>query len=110
MPQKARAAGAETPDRPLTLTTEFTHGKGYAIMLMPRDELIAMHGKVDHDHVDAMMADFAGTAESLKATVLMLDTAFLRIMASCAAAHKKGTKFPGVHDMRRKDRKSRKAR
>lgn len=81
----------------------------YAVMLMTRDDLIAMHGKVDHDHVDKMVASFAETAETLKAIVLMLDTAYMRVLASAAAAHKRGIKFPGVHDMRKKKRTPRKA-
>lgn len=68
----------------------------YALMLMPRKKLIAMHGNVDHAHVDQLMVGLAETAEWLKAMAYMIDTAYLRVLASAAAAHKQGTKFKGV--------------
>jgi hypothetical protein len=81
----------------------------YAIMLMPRDELIAMHGRADHRDVDKMMGAMTFAAEGLKATIAMLENAYLRVLASASAHNVKGGKFPGVHDMRRKDRKPRRA-
>jgi hypothetical protein len=78
-------------------------------MLMPRYELIAMHGNVDHGHVDKMMGAMIFAAESLKGTVAMLETAYLRVLASASAYNQAGGKFPGVHDMRRKDCKPRRA-
>lgn len=82
----------------------------YATMLKTKEELIAMHGKAEHDHVDKLMANWAETAEWLKSLVRMLDLAYLRTMAAAAAHNQAGGKFPGVHDMRRKDRKPRRAR
>jgi hypothetical protein len=81
----------------------------YAIMLMPRDELIATHGKADHKIVDKMMGSIKENAEWLKGVVRMLDLAYLRVLASASAYNQAGGKFPGVHDMRRKDRKPRRA-
>ena len=68
----------------------------YGVMPMTRKRLIDMHGSVDHGHVDQMMANLAGTAEWLKATARMVETAYLRVLASAAAAHTQGIKFKGV--------------
>src|ERR1700688_4477963 len=38
----------------------------HATMLMTREDLIAMHGKLDHAHVDKMMANLADATERLK--------------------------------------------
>lgn len=76
----------------------------YAVMLMPRAGLIAMHAKAEHDHVDQMMANISSTAEWLKGVVYMLDTAYLRILASAAAHDKAGGKFKGVDDERRQSK------
>lgn len=82
----------------------------HATMLQSRDELIAMHGKVEHQLMDKMMSDFVETAEELKSMVVMIEGAYQRLLASAAAAHKRGMKFPGVHDMRKKKRTPRKAK
>jgi hypothetical protein len=76
----------------------------YGTMLKTKDELIAMHAKIDHGDVDKLMASWMETSEWLKSIVVMLDQAYLRTMASAAAHNAKGGKFPGVHDMRRKKR------
>jgi hypothetical protein len=68
----------------------------YGVMLMTRKRLIDMHGSVDHEHVDQMMAELCGTAEWLKATAYMVEVAYLRVLASSAAAYKQGVKFKGV--------------
>jgi hypothetical protein len=68
----------------------------YAVMLRTREELIEMHGKLDHDYVDKMCASFAGTAETLKAIVAMLDAAYLRVLASASARIVRKGKFKGV--------------
>jgi hypothetical protein len=68
----------------------------YGVMLMTRKRLIDMHGSVDHGHVDQMMASLFGTAEWLKATAQMVEMAYLRVLASAAAAHTQGIKFKGV--------------
>mgnify|MGYP003395750613 FL=1 len=81
----------------------------YATLLKSRAELIAMHAKADHGHVDKLMASWAETAEWLKSLVAMLDAAYLRVMASAAAHNQAGGKFPGVHDMRSKARRPRRA-
>ena len=60
----------------------------YAVMLMSRDELIAMHGRVEHKHVDEMMASMMSTAEGLKAIAFMAEAALTRVLAA-AAAHEK---------------------
>ena len=81
----------------------------YAIMLMPRDELIAMHGKAEHKVINAMMGNLDETAEWLKGLVAMLDGAYARVLASACAYNVKGGKFPGVHDMRKTKRVPRRA-
>jgi hypothetical protein len=65
-------------------------------MLRDRSELIAMHGTVGHDIVDAMMAELANAAERLKEIVKMVDSAYARVLVSAAAADAKGVKFKGV--------------
>lgn len=82
----------------------------YAIMLMPRDELIAMHGKADHNDVDKMMGGMMASAEWMKGVVRMLDLAYVRMLASASAHNVKGGKFPGVHDLRKTKRAARRAR
>ena len=68
----------------------------YGIMLRTRAQLVAMHGKVKHEHVDEMMAHLAETEEWLKATAHMVEAAYVRVLASAAAAHTQGIKFKGV--------------
>ena len=65
----------------------------HAICLKTREDLIAMHGKAEHETVDAMMAGFLETGEALKELVQMCDAAYARVLASAAAAHKAGVKF-----------------
>jgi hypothetical protein len=66
-------------------------------MLKDRENLIAMHGKVDHEHVDALMADLANTGERLKELVQMVESAYGRILASACAAEARGIEFVGVN-------------
>jgi len=68
----------------------------YGVMLMTRKRLIDMHGSVDHGHVDQMMGHLAEAEEWLKATARMVEMAYLRVLASAAAAHTQGIKFKGV--------------
>jgi hypothetical protein len=70
----------------------------YGLMLRTRNQLIAMHGEVEHEHVDEMMGHLAETEEWLKATARMVEMAYLRVLASAAAAYTKGIKFKGVND------------
>lgn len=68
----------------------------YGIMLQSRETLIALHSKVDHDATDSLMANLLNTSERLKEIVQMVDGAYLRLLASAAAAAKQGVKFKGV--------------
>jgi hypothetical protein len=68
----------------------------YGIMLLTREHLIAAHGKIDHGDVDKMMADLTDAAERLKGIAYMVETAYLRVLVSSAAAYKQGVKFKGV--------------
>jgi hypothetical protein len=70
----------------------------YGVMLMERDKLIAMHRNIDYEHVDKMMANLSETAEWLKATPRMVEMAYLRVLASAAAAHTQGIKFKRSDD------------
>jgi hypothetical protein len=79
----------------------------YAIMLLTREHLIASHGRLDHGIVDQMMTDLTDAAERLKEIAHMVEAAYLRVLASSAAAYKQGVKFKGVDD--RPVRKARKA-
>jgi hypothetical protein len=65
----------------------------HAICLKTREDLIAMHGKAEHETIDAMMAGLLETSEALKELVQMCDAAYTRVLASAAAAHKAGVKF-----------------
>jgi hypothetical protein len=47
----------------------------YATMLKSREDLIAMHGKANHELVDELMADLADTAERLKELAEMVEGA-----------------------------------
>jgi hypothetical protein len=94
--EKGMAAGELIPSNERLLEFGVPCRMAYAVMLRTRAELIESHGKVDHSQVDEMVACFADTSEMLKGLVLMLDTAYLRVLASAAAFHAKGGKFPGV--------------
>jgi uncharacterized protein YunC (DUF1805 family) len=59
----------------------------YAVMLMTRKDLIAMHGKLDHEKVDQMMGGFAETLEALKSIAHMVEAAYVRVVATASAAH-----------------------
>jgi hypothetical protein len=77
----------------------------YATMLMTREDLIAMHGKLDPAVADQMMANLSDATERLKEIAHMTEVAYARVLASAAAALKQGVKFKGVDD-----RPSRRAR
>jgi hypothetical protein len=68
----------------------------YGIMLKTRAQLVAMHGELEHEHVDEIMGHLAETEEWLKATAYMVNAAYLRVLASAAAALTQGIKFKGV--------------
>jgi hypothetical protein len=68
----------------------------YAIMLRTRDELIDMHKRVDHAHVDQMMTNIFETTEWLKTVVALLDMAYMRVLASASANLVRKGKFKGV--------------
>jgi hypothetical protein len=70
----------------------------YATMLKSREDLIAMHGKTNHELVDEFMANLADTAERLKELTHMVEGAYARVLASAAAAQTQGIKFKGVDD------------
>jgi hypothetical protein len=70
----------------------------YAIMLLTREDLIASHGKLDHAVVDKMMAELLNAGERLKEIAHMAEAAYVRVLASAAAAYKQGVKFKGVDD------------
>jgi hypothetical protein len=62
----------------------------YGVMLRTRAQLVAMHGEIEHKHVDQMMAHLCETAEWLKATTHMVESAYMRVLASAAAAYTQG--------------------
>jgi hypothetical protein len=69
----------------------------HATMLMTREDLIAMHGKLDHAITDQMMANLSDATERLKEIAHMTEAAYARVLASAAAAYKQGVKFKGVN-------------
>jgi hypothetical protein len=70
----------------------------YSIMLRTRAQLVAMHANLDHEKVDELMGHLAEAEEWLKATARMVEMAYLRVLASAAAAHVQGIKFNGRDD------------
>jgi hypothetical protein len=76
----------------------------YAVMLMDKPALVAMHGKIEHKHVDAMMGQMMDSAEMLKAVASMIEQAYLRILAAASfKALRTRQKFKGVGRVRRAD-------
>ena len=65
----------------------------HAICLKTRDDLIAMHGKTEHETIDAMMAEILATGEAMKEMAQMCSAAYARMLASAAAAYKRGVEF-----------------
>ena len=55
-----------------------------AAMLRSKEELVELHGELDHESVDQMMADLARTAEVLKQITAMVETAYVRVLASAS--------------------------
>jgi hypothetical protein len=78
----------------------------YGMCLKTRDELIAMHGKMEHETTDAMMAGLLETGEALKEIVEMCEGAYARVLASAAAAYKAGVKFRFAADRKPGRRKA----
>ena len=58
--------------------------------------MMGHHAKVDHDSIDEMMTSIAKASESLKWITHMVDTAYVRILASASAYLAAGGKFKGV--------------
>ena len=65
----------------------------YAIMLRSKEELVELHGELDHESVDQMMADLARTAEVLKQITAMVETAYLRVLASASERYMQSKPF-----------------
>jgi hypothetical protein len=62
----------------------------HAVCLKTRGELIAMHGKIEIENTDAVIAGLFETSEGLKELVWMCESASSRLLASAAAAYKGG--------------------
>ena len=58
--------------------------------------MMGHHAKVDHDSIDEMMTGIAQASESLKWITHMVDTAYVRILASASAHLAAGGKVKGV--------------
>lgn len=101
---KSLAKGQLWPSDKEMINTAVAARMSYGIMLMEKDALVAMHGKVEHKHVDAMMGQMMDSAEMLKAVAHMIETAYLRVLASASfkALHTRG-KFKGVGRVRKAD-------
>jgi hypothetical protein len=57
----------------------------YVLMLKSRDELMAMHGQMDINTGDEMMAGLLVTGERLKEMAQMVEAAYFRSLASRTA-------------------------
>ena len=57
-------------------------GLAYGVTLRTRAQLIAMHGNLDHAHIDKLMAGLLETAEWLKAAAYMVEMVYLRVLVS----------------------------
>lgn len=90
-------------------TLGFWSRAAYAIMCRTKEQLVQSHSEMEHELVDNLMGGLADTGEKLKALAHMVETAYVRILASASAHSVAGGKFKGVHDMRKTKRTPRKA-
>jgi hypothetical protein len=78
------------PSREMTDRIGVVCRLAYGVMLRTRQQLIATHSNAENEHIDQMMAHLAETGEWLKGMAYMVEAAYLRVLASAAAAHIKG--------------------
>ena len=73
----------------------------YAIMLRTKNDLVDMFDKVELEHIDAMMTSLVDSAETLKAVVSILETAYLRVLVAGSASEINKSKIKGLEKRRR---------
>jgi hypothetical protein len=57
------------------------------------EELVAIHGQLDHEAIDGLMTGFLDTAAAMKAMATLCARAHTRIIASTIRASKAGARF-----------------
>jgi hypothetical protein len=66
---------------------------GNQLMRLSKEELIEMHGTVEHRYVDRLMGELAQTAEHWKFLAGMLETAYVRVAAAAVERQRRGKPF-----------------
>jgi hypothetical protein len=74
----------------------------YRIMERTKRQLSNIHGRIEHEHVDGMMASLFEAAEVFKEIAAILDAAYIRVLSSASARVIAGRKFKGVDAPRTK--------
>jgi hypothetical protein len=72
----------------------------YAVMLMSKKEMIEFHRDIDHDQIDLLFANLFETAEFLKYTAGMMESAYARLLASACTALAEGVLGDGKQPLR----------
>jgi hypothetical protein len=84
-PDKDMKPGELIPADKILLGCGVPARMAYAILLKTKDAVIAMYDRADIKIIDTLMVSMAEAAETLKVTVHVLDTAYLRVLAAAAA-------------------------
>jgi hypothetical protein len=72
----------------------------YGVMLMSKKKMIEFHRDIDGDQIDLLFANFFETAEFLKYTAGMLESAYARLLVSACAAEAEGVLGDGKQPLR----------
>jgi hypothetical protein len=72
----------------------------YAVMLMSKRDMIEFHRDIDGDQIDLLFANLFKTAEFLKYTVAMMESAYGRLLISACAALTEGVLGNGKQPLR----------
>jgi hypothetical protein len=72
----------------------------YAVMVMSKRQMIEFHRDIDGDQIDLLFANLFETAEFLKYTAGMLESAYARLLASACAAEAEGVLGDGKEPLR----------
>jgi hypothetical protein len=83
------------PSRKVMDALGLTARIAYSIMLRSRADLIEMHKTIEHEAVDELMGNLAEASEELKGLASMVETAYMRVLASAARHAVNGGKFAG---------------
>jgi hypothetical protein len=72
----------------------------YAVMVMSKRQMIEFHRDIDGDQIDLLFANLFETAEFLKYTAGMMESAYARLLASACAALAEGVLGDGKQPLR----------